>query len=110
LAHPGPPLESPLALMGLAFIYPALPARLVGYVQKSDFHLINVFCVVIVVKKCRLLCIAQVVFSYFVPQHSKILLVLTTKVTHLRSLLFRQPNGVNCAVRRVYFSGCPKTE
>jgi len=37
--------------MGPAFIYPALPTRLVVYVQKSDFHLINVFCVVIVVKK-----------------------------------------------------------
>jgi len=36
--------------MGLAFIYPALPTYLVVYVQKPDFHLINVFCVVIVVK------------------------------------------------------------
>jgi len=30
-------------LMGLAFIYPALSTCLVVYVQKSDFHLINVF-------------------------------------------------------------------
>jgi len=30
--------------------------------------------------------------------------VLTTKVTHLRSLLFRQPDGVKCAVRRVYLA------
>jgi len=36
--------------MGLAFIYLALPTYLVVYVQKSDFHLIKVFCVVIVVK------------------------------------------------------------
>jgi len=36
--------------MGLAFIHPALPTCLVAYVQKSVFHLINVFCVVIVVK------------------------------------------------------------
>jgi len=36
--------------MGLAFIYLALATCLVVYAQKSDFHLINVFCVVIVVK------------------------------------------------------------
>jgi len=36
--------------MGLAFTYPALPTCLVVYVQKSDFHFINVFCVVIAVK------------------------------------------------------------
>jgi len=35
--------------MGLAFIYPA-PPRLVIYVQKSDFHFVTVFCVVIFVK------------------------------------------------------------
>jgi len=29
--------------------------------------------------------------------------VFTIKATHLRSLLFRQPDGVNCAVRKVYF-------
>jgi len=51
--------------MGLEFIYPALPTWLVVCVQKSDFHLINVFCVVIVVKKHKLLSLAQV-FSYFV--------------------------------------------
>jgi len=96
--------------MGLAFICPALPTCLVVYVQKSDFYLINVFCVAIVVKNCKLLCLAWVVFSYFVLHSSKIALVLTTKVTHLHSLLFRQPDGVNCVVGRVYFGGCPKTE
>ena len=30
--------------------------------------------------------------------------MLTTKVTHLRSLLFSQQNGVNCVVRRVYLA------
>jgi len=50
----------------------------------------------------------QVVFSYFVLHSSKIPLVLTTKVTHLRNLLFRQPDGVNCEVRRVYFGVVPK--
>jgi len=72
--------------------------------------MINVFCVVIVVKKCRLLCLAQVVFSYFVLHSSKMPVVLMTKVTHLSSLLFRQPDGVNCVVKIVYFGGCPKTE
>ena len=58
----------------------------------------------------------QVVFSYFVLHSSKILLVLTTKVTDLRSLLFRLPDGVNYVVRRVYliiipkFLSCLKTE
>jgi len=47
-------------------------------------------------KKCKLLCLAQLVFSYLVPHSSNIPLVLTTKVTHLRSLLFTQPDGVNC--------------
>jgi len=97
-------------MTSLAFTYPALPTCLVVQVQKSDFHLINVFCVVIVVKKCSLLCLAQVVFSYFVLHSSKIPLMLTTKVTHLRSLLFRQQDGVNCVVRRVYFGGCLETE
>jgi len=63
--------------MGLAFFYAALPTCLVVYVQKSDFHLINMFCAVIVVK--NVLCLAQVVFSYFVLHSSKIPLVLTTK-------------------------------
>jgi len=52
-------------------------------------------------KKCRLLCLAEVVFSYFILHSSKIPLVLTTKVTHLRSLLVRQLDGGNCVVRRV---------
>jgi len=56
----------------------------------------------------NVLCLAQVVFSYFVLHSSKIPLVLTTKVTHLRNLLFRQPDGVNCEVRRVYFGVVPK--
>jgi len=43
--------------MGLAFIYPALPTCLVGYVQKSGFNLINVFCEEIVVK--NVLCLVQ---------------------------------------------------
>jgi len=34
----------------------------------------------------------------FVLHSSKIPLVLTPKVTHLRSLLFRQPDGVNCVL------------
>jgi len=88
--------------MDLAFIYSALPACLVVCVQKSDFYLNNVFCAVIVVK--NVLCLAQVIFSYFVLHSSKIPLVLTTKVTHLRILLFRQPDGVNCVVRRVYLA------
>jgi len=31
-------------------------------------------------------------------------LVHTTKVRHLRSVLFRQSDGVNCVVRRVYLA------
>jgi len=65
---------------------------IVVYVQKSDFHLINVFCVGMIVKKRKLLCLAQVVFSYFVLHSNKVPLVLTTKVTHLGSWLFRQPD------------------
>jgi len=53
------------------------------------------FCVVIV-KKCSI-CLAQVVFSYFVLHSSKITLVLTTNVLHLRSLQDR-------VVRRVYLA------
>jgi len=74
----------------------------IAYVQKSDFHLINVFCVVIVLKKRKLLCLPQAVFSYFVLHSNKIPLVLTTKVTHLGSLLFRQPDGVTCVVRSLF--------
>jgi len=50
------------------------------------------------------LCLAQVVFCYFVLHSSKIRLVLTTKVTRLRSLLFRQPDRVNCDVRIAYLA------
>jgi len=89
--------------MGLAFMYPALPTCLVVYVQNSDFHLINLCCVVIVAKNRKLLCLAQVVFSYFVPHSNKIPLVLTTKVTLLGSLLFRQPDGVNYVARSLFW-------
>jgi len=85
------------ALVGLAFIYPALPTCLVAYVRKLDFHLINVCCVAIVLKNV-LSRLAQVVFSYFVLHSSKKPSALTTKVTHLRSLLFRQPDGVDCVI------------
>ena len=98
-----------LCLMGLLFSYLGLPTCLVEFVLKSDFHLNNVLCSVVVLKKRKLLCLAQVVFSYFVLHSNKIPLVLTTKITHLSSLLFRQPDGVNCVVRS-YFGGCPKTE
>jgi len=47
--------------MGLAFIYPALPTCIVVYVQKSDLHFINIFCVVIVAT--NVLWLTQVVFS-----------------------------------------------
>jgi len=66
-----------------------------------------VFCVVIVATKCTSL--AHVIFSYFVLQSSKILLVLTTKVTHLRSLLLREPDGVNYVVRRIYLATIAKS-
>jgi len=79
-----------------------LAIRPVAYVQKSDFLLINVFCAVIVVK--NVLWLAQFVFSYFVLYSSKIPLVLTTIVTHWCSLMFRQPDGVNSVVRRVYLT------
>jgi len=36
------------------------------------------------------------IFSYFVLHAAKIPLVLTTKVTHLRTLLFRQLDAVDC--------------
>jgi len=54
-------------------------------------------------KKRKLLCLAQAVFSYFVPDSNKIPLVLTTKVTHLGSLLFRQSDGVNCVARSLFW-------
>jgi len=62
----------------------------------------NVFCVVIVVK--NVLWLAQAVFSYFVLHRSKIALVLTAKVTHLRSLLFRQQDRVNSVARKVFLA------
>ena len=37
-------------------------------------------------------------------QQQDTFLVHTTKFTNLRSLLFRQPDGVNCVVRRVYLA------
>jgi len=40
----------------------------------------------------------------FVLHRSKISLVLTTKLTHLRSLLFRQQDKINSAVKRVYLA------
>jgi len=46
--------------------------------------------------------LAQVLFSHFVLRRSKIPLVHTNKVTHLRSLLFRQQDGINSVFRRVY--------
>jgi len=67
----------------------------------SNLHLINVFSVVIVVK--NVLWLSQAVFSFFVIHRSKIPSVLTTKVvTHLSSLLFREHDGVNFVLRRVY--------
>ena len=83
----------------LAFICPALPTRVVVYVHNLDFHLINMSCLVIVVK--NVLCLAQVVFFYFALHSNKIPLVLTTKVTHWSSLLFREQDGFNCVARTV---------
>jgi len=51
--------------MGLAFIYPAQPTCIVVYVQKSDFHWINVFFVVIAVKNAG---------YYFQPRLSSLVL------------------------------------
>jgi len=53
-------------------------------------------CVLIVVK--NVLWPAQEVV--FVLHKSKITFVLTTKVTHLRSMLFKQQDGVNSVIRR----------
>jgi len=89
---------------GLTFIYTSLPTFLVVYIQRSNFHVNNVFCVVIAVKKYTMSSPGEVVFSYFVLHSSKIPLVFTTKVTHLRSLVLRQLDGINCAVRRVYLT------
>jgi len=54
--------------------------------------------------------LAQVVFSHFVLHRSKIPLVLTNKVTHLLSLLYRQQDGIISAVRRVYLTINKPTE
>ena len=54
-------------------------------------------------KKMYAVSLAQEVFFYFVLHSSKIPVVLATKVAHLHSPLFRQPDGVDCVVRRVYF-------
>jgi len=62
------------------------------------------FCVVIVVKNVSWLGLTLVVFLYLVLHRSKIPLALTTKVTHLRSPLFRQQDGVNSVVKRVYLA------
>jgi len=51
----------------------------------------------------NVLWLAQVV-SHFVLHRSKIPLVLATKVTRLRRLLFRLQNGVNSVVRRVHLA------
>jgi len=40
--------------MGLALVYSALHACLVVFVQKSDFHSINVLCALIDVTKCTM--------------------------------------------------------
>ena len=93
----------PLGLCRFHVVARMWPLHLSECGQKSDVHFANVFCVVIVK---NVLCLAQVVFSYVVLHSSKIPLVLTTKVTHLRSLLFKQPDGVNCVVRRVYSNHC----
>jgi len=45
---------------------------------------------------------AQADFSYCVLHRSKVPLMLRTKVTHLRRLLFRQQDGGYRVVRRVY--------
>jgi len=85
--------------MGLAFIYLALSTCLVVYFQKSCFHLINVFCVVIVVK--NVLSRPGSLLLFCTAWQQDTFLVHTTKFTNLRSLLFRQPDVVNCVVRRV---------
>jgi len=63
---------------------------------------------------CReknVLWLAQVDFSCVELHWSKIPLMLTTKVTHLLSLLFRREDGVTIVVTRVYWSvtilACP---
>jgi len=108
-----PPSRTPgheFALMGLVFIYLALPSAYTPSCIRPEVRFTldqRVLCSDCC-KKCKLLCLAQEVFSYFLLHRSKIPLVLTTKVTHLRSLLFREPDGVNSVVvRRVYFGVIP---
>jgi len=55
-------------------------------------------CVVTVVKKCILTCSGAGSLLIFLLYKSKIPLVLTTKLTHSRSLLFRQQDGVNSVI------------
>jgi len=83
--------------MGFAFIYLALPTCLLVYVQKSDFHLINVFCVVIGRKKCSMSRPGSLLL-FCTAEQQETFLMHTTKFTNLCSLLFRQPDGVNCVV------------
>jgi len=61
--------------------------------------MINVLCVVIIVKKCIMSSPDSLVFSYLVLHRNKIPLVLTTKVAHLCSLLFQQQDGVNSVIQ-----------
>ena len=56
-------------------------------------------------KKCRLLCQAKVSSLILYCIAARNLWCLRPKVTHLRSMLFKQPDGVNCVVRRVYSGG-----
>ena len=55
------------------------------YVQKSDFHLTHVFCVVIFIKKCTILWLVHEVFSQFVLFRSKIPLLISSKFTRVQS-------------------------
>jgi len=57
-------------------------------VQKSDLLLINVFSVVDLLKNVLRLSQIILLVLYFVLHRSKILFVLTTKVSHLRNMLF----------------------
>jgi len=57
---------------------------------------------VIVVKKIIMACPGSVIVL------SKIPLVLTTNVTHLRNLLFKQQDRVNSVVRIIYLENTAK--
>jgi len=63
----------------------------------------TVFCVVIVEKKC-IMASPGSSLVFCTAHRSKIPFVLTNKVTHLRSLLFRQQDGVYSVVRRAYLA------